>query len=349
MKIAIDVTPLKNENKNRGVGIYTQSLIDAMTKYQTENTYIFFTQGKVNLNQIDLVHYPYFDPFFLTLPLVKLKPVVVTVHDLIPLALPQYFPKGLKGEIKWKIQRASLSGSRRIITDSEASKVDIVSLVGIKSSRIDVVYLAPRENLFTIKESSLLDTVKKFGLNKRFILYVGDVNPNKNVIRLLQGFSYFQEKSKERMDLVLVGKSFLELSLKESLEIKKCIEELEIGEFVKKIGFITDGELAALYKQAAIYVQPSIMEGFGLPVLEAMAFGTVVVTSNTSSLKEIAGPAISVNPNDFKDIGDGILRGLKVNRKEWLIGAKRWTRKFSWQKVAFQTSDAYNKAFETKT
>ena len=124
MKIAIDITPLESAHRARGVGVYTKNLIDALETYGKQHTYLYFTGHQLVPPDADVVHYPYFDPFFLTLPLVKPKPTVVTVHDLIPLVFPYKFPAGIRGNIKWQVQKLSLHGAKRIIADSNSSKND---------------------------------------------------------------------------------------------------------------------------------------------------------------------------------------------------------------------------------
>ena len=145
MKIAIDVSPLQTEHKVRGVGFYLEHLKSALVKYHSENKYIFFVRGEKLPEDIDLIHFPYFEPFFLALPLYKKFKTVVTVHDLTPIVFNQNFPRGIKGEIKWQMQKFSLRKSNRIITDSNCSKNDIVKYVGINRDLIDVVYLAAGE------------------------------------------------------------------------------------------------------------------------------------------------------------------------------------------------------------
>jgi glycosyltransferase involved in cell wall biosynthesis len=133
MKIAIDITPLESAHRARGVGVYTKNLIDALETYGKQHTYLYFTGHQLVPPDADVVHYPYFDPFFLTLPLVKIKPALVTVHDLIPLVFPYKFPAGIRGRFAWHVQRLSLRGAKRIIADSNSSKNDIVRIAGAKS------------------------------------------------------------------------------------------------------------------------------------------------------------------------------------------------------------------------
>src|SRR6185369_10508691 len=155
--------------------------------YEKEHTYSFFNTMQSPSREADVIHYPYFDPFFITLPLKKIKPTVVTVHDLIPLVFPDKFPSGVKGFIKWQIQKLSLLGVNRIITDSKASKADVSRITGYARSKIDSVYLAPDPTYQKVTDTKILDEVKRtFSLPERFILNVSDVNWNKNIPGLLQ-------------------------------------------------------------------------------------------------------------------------------------------------------------------
>src|SRR4030066_391797 len=131
MKIALDISPLGSRHKFRGTGSYTQSLKNALIKYFPQYEYISFIKLPKKFKSADLIHFPYFDPFFLTLPMMRKLPTVVTVHDLIPLLFPQNFPAGFKGKIKWQIQKNILKRVNAVITDSESSKKDIVRLTGI--------------------------------------------------------------------------------------------------------------------------------------------------------------------------------------------------------------------------
>ena len=155
MNIAIEISPIKKNNllqhRVRGTGFYIKNLKSALLKYFPENKYIFSTRGEKLPNNIDLVHYPYFEPFSLTLPLYSKYKTLVTVHDLTPLVFPQYFPIGVKGNLKWQIQRQSLKRVDTIITDSISSKSDILKFTGISSSRIHVVYLAAGEEFKKIQ------------------------------------------------------------------------------------------------------------------------------------------------------------------------------------------------------
>jgi glycosyltransferase involved in cell wall biosynthesis len=334
MNIAIDTTPLNAAHGGRGVGSYTRNLIEALQKYESQHSYKLFTRIQKVPKDVDLVHYSYFDPFFLTLPMNKPKPTVVTVHDLIPLIFPDRFPPGIRGSFKWRLQKLSLVGAKRIITDSKNSAHDIVRILGFPDDRIDVVYLAPAPGFTAIPESS----------SKRpFVLYVGDVNWNKNIPGLLEGFSKVAD-----VDLVLVGGAFMDMKLKETKEINRLITVLGIGGRTRNVGYVSQNELRALYSTAACLVQPSFYEGFGLPVLEAMACGCPVVSTRNSSLSEIAGPAIEIT-TDAQSIADGIHIALGLNRSTQVNEQFKWLEQFSWQKTAALTVAAYEKAVNNHT
>lgn len=343
MHIAIDTTPLSNAHSVRGIGSYTKSLIEALQKYERKHSYSFFTRGQKVSDSADLVHYPYFDPFFLTLPLLKPKPIVVTVHDLIPLVFPDKFPSGIKGFLKWQLQKFSLQSAKRIIAVSEQSKMDIHRFGRLPNDRIDVILSAPAPIFEVTPNKKKLEKIKKkYKLPDRFVLYVGDVNWNKNIGGMLKAFGKLKN-----IKLILVGKAFGQNNLVEVKEINNIIHSLKITKDVRRLGFVPDVELVGIYNLATVYVQPSFYEGFGLPILEAMACGCPVVCSYASSLKEIGGPAISVDPNDFHSIASGIDRVLNLTDDERITLQRdglTWAKKFSWKAVADQTVASYEKA-----
>lgn len=345
MRIAIDITPLQTGHKDRGVGKYTELLVEALQKYEKKHSYYLFTRGQKVPKGVELIHYPYLDPFFITLPLFYPKPTVITVHDLIPLVFPDHFPAGIRGSLKWHYQRVRLTRVGRVIADSQATKGDIEHIVGIPASRIDVIHLAPSPQYEIITDNSLLSRVKKkYGLTERFILYVGDVNWNKNVLGMIRAF----QKVKAKAKLVLVGKSLLEDS-QEAREIEKYIENERLDDTVMRIGHVPVEDLVAIYNVASVYLQPSLYEGFGLSVLEAMACGVPVVSSRAASLTEIAGPAIAIDPGSSEDIARGIKEALTLThakRTALIVAQNVWIRNFTWQKVAHETVRTYEKALE---
>ena len=348
MNVAINTSPLAGGHSARGTGVYTRHLIDALETFETGNTYTFFTSPRDIPKHSDVVHYPFFDPFFLTLPLVKTKPTVVTVHDLIPLVFPDKFPPGLKGTLKWQMQKQSLLGSRRIITDSKQSRDDIVTVTAFSKERIDVVPLAATRANSDASEKTIALVKKQYGLPQRYFLYVGDVNWNKNVIGLLRAWQQFRETDTGRTAaLVLVGSAFMKPEVRETGEILSFITRHGLSDSVIRTGFIKDEDLASVYQGAVALVVPSWYEGFGLPVLDAFASGIPVISSTGGSLPEIAGPAIPVKPDDYSGMSNAMeqIASLSSLKRSALIQkGHEWEKRFTWKKTAALTVKSYEKA-----
>jgi glycosyltransferase involved in cell wall biosynthesis len=347
MKIAFDTSSFQGAHAGRGIGVYAKSLYEALVTYETGNTYLPFSDRKTVPAGADIVHYPSFEPFFLTLPVRSPVPFVATVHDLTPIAMPQLFPLGVKGRLKWQIQRRLLTGASRIITDSEQSKRDVVRFTGFPADRIDPVYLAPR-GMFLDRQGA--DGAPE-GFPPRYILYVGDVNRNKNIVGLLRGYRLLLDSLGPGIpELVLVGKALVNHRLAETAEIDGTVRELKLEDLVVRPGYVPDDQLVRAYRSAAAAVQPSLYEGFGFPVVEAMASGCLVVTTNAGSLAEIAGPSIVVSP-DPASLADGLKRMLSLaepDRKRMIAAGSEWVSRFTWQRVAHETTETYRKAVTGK-
>jgi glycosyltransferase involved in cell wall biosynthesis len=353
LSIAIDVSPLTTghylSHRVRGTGFYLKHLKDALLKHYPDNEYSFFSRGE-NIHNVDLVHYPYFEPFFLTLPQRSRQKYVVTVHDLTPLVFPDHFPAGIKGRLKWKLQKRALKNAEAIITDSDSSRRDIVKYADVDASKVSVVYLAAGEEFGRLKTDDLrLKTLrKKFSLPENFILYVGDVTWNKNLPRLIDAVK------KTKIPLVMVGKALLDENFDRknpwNQDLAKVWEETKDNKQFIRLGFVSNEDLVSLYSSATVFVMPSIYEGFGLPVLEAMACGCPVVTTREGSLPEVAGEAAYYV--DAKD-ADSIVKGIeKVSSDEKLrseLSKKglEQAKKFSWRKTAEDTMGVYKKILKT--
>ena len=344
-KIAIDTSGISEKYGIRGTGFYAKRLIKAFQKINTGdcliNSFNFREISKEKLLSYSLLHYPYFDPFFPTLPLKKVKPTITTVHDLIPLKFPRHFPRGIRGEIKWQMQKLSLKSSTGIITDSKSSKKDIYEITGFDQQNIHVVYLAPDEEFKVLKKENLHNIAKKYNLPQNYVLYVGDLNWNKNLPGLINAYSKLKEKD---YFLVIVGKAFLNKNLTERIDLVKLIKKLNLYPKVKFLGFIPTKDLRAVYNLAEVYCQPSFYEGFGLPVLEAMACGCPVVSSDTSSLPEISGEAALLVKPQTEEIAKGLKKIISnIDLQKKLINkGLRQASKFSWQKTARQTLEIYS-------
>jgi len=356
MKVAIDLTPLYSAHQFRGIGFYTKRLIGAMEKIAPkkgiELEFVKSTD-KLLFVEADVIHFPYFSPFFLTLPGKKLAKSVVTIHDLIPIKYLEYYPPGIRGKLRWEIQKRRLKKVEAVITDSEYWQEEIPKLSGFPKEKIFVIPLAAGEEFkkLEIKKLRNLGVKEKYQLPDNFVLYVGDVNWNKNVTGLVKAFFNLKTqmsnvKSKSQiLNLVLVGKAFEDNNLKETQEILQLIKELNLINQTKILGYVPTEDLVGIYNLATVFCLPSFSEGFGLPVLEAMACGCPVVAGRTSSLPEICDEAaVLVDPYDVNDIARGIKKAIENKEKLGEKGIKQ-AAKFSWQQTANLTLEVYEKVF----
>lgn len=327
MKIAINTSSLSSNSKIRGIGFYTSRLIAELEK----NSSLQLIKFEKKIPQgIKLVHYPGFNPFQFSFPLINSLPYIVTIHDLIPLLFPLHFPPGIKGKLRWLIQRRLLLSAAKIITDSKSSQKDIIALTEIPAEKIHVIYLAAG------KEFKPLKPINKFSLPEKFVLYVGDVNYNKNLPSLIQVCL------ENHYPLVLAGKQILEKNYDHShpenqdlIKVQALIQA-NPGKIIP-LGFVSTPDLVSLYNLATTYVQPSLAEGFGLPVLEAMACGCPVLTSRAGSLPEICqGVDLEFNSLNLKRCWQSPGLRLKMSKQGLTQAAK-----FSWEKTARETIKVY--------
>ena len=355
MNIAIDISPLKKghylQHRVRGTGFYLKNLQLSLEKYYPENKYTYFSRGDLSPKEVDVVHYPYFEPFFLTLPLFSKSKTVVTVHDLTPLVFPNHFKAGLKGKLKWEIQKRGLRSASAIITDSISSKKDIIKHVGIEESKINVVYLAAGEEFKKVESSKLkVQSLRmKYNLPEKFVLCVGDVTWNKNLPRLIEAVK------KVKVPLVMVGsalvKENVDLSNPWNADFAKVLSLVEGDSRINRLGFVSNEDLVLLYSMATVFTMPSIYEGFGLPVLEAMGCECPVITSKEGSIPEIVEEACRyVDAYDIDSIASGISEIFNNKNLQQELSKKglAQARKFTWEKRASETMDVYQKVIELR-
>lgn len=346
MKIAIDVSPLSTGHRVRGTGFYLHHLQQSLLTYFPENSYQFFTKRQEITDKPDIIHFPYFDPFFITLPVIKTTKIAITVHDLTPLVFPNEFPSGIKGNIRWQIQKLLLKQADVVITDSNSSKRDIMLFVGIEEEKIHTVYLAAGEDFKVLPKHKAGDITAKFNLPKRFALYVGDATWNKNLPRLIEAAVL------ANVPLVMVGKALssentIDTTNPWNKDLMTTISFAKEHRNIHRIGFVSMEELISLYNMASVFVMPSLYEGFGLPILEAMACGVPVITSKEGSLHEVAGnAAYYIDAYNSQTIADAIhtLWWDTKLQKELSSRGLEQAKSFSWKKTAEATLSAYKMA-----
>ena len=285
----------------------------------------------------DLLHYPYF-----AAPLRSACPVVATVHDLIPMILPAY-----RAEARVRLYTALVAAATRlarlVIADSAASRDDIVRRLGVPPERVRVVLLAADERFRPSDDPAAVEDLRRrMGLPDRFILYLGGLDQRKNVPALVEAYALARRRGLG-LPLAIAGRIPPPSLL--FPDVRGPVERLGLGEHVLFCGPGTEGDTPLLYQAATAFVYPSLYEGFGLPPLEAMACGTPVVCSNTSSLPEVVGDAaLTVDPTSEDALADALVAvgrddGLREDLRR--RGIERASR-FSWERAARETAEAYD-------
>ncbi len=344
MRVLLDTHQLQTLSGFRGIGVYTDLLYKHLKLIPNLEVHLE-NDGK----PFDIIHYPYFDFFFHTLPFKKPAKTVVTIHDTIPLIFPDHYKPGVKGFLRFILQKLSLYSVSAVLADSEASKRDIEKYLHVPAKKVFTTLLAG--NPLTQKQSpTVCKRAKvKYNLPDRYILYVGDINYNKNLPKLIQAFSYLPKP----YHLVMVGRSLTNTAIPEGKELDIAIQTSGIRDRIHLLtGVPRDPaeDLAAIFTMASVYVQPSLYEGFGLSVLDALQCGTPVVAAKTSSLTEVGGDCvIYVNPLDAKDMALGMVKALRLGAKQKQTLAQcvsAHLESFSWEKTAQQTHEVYKKVLK---
>lgn len=353
IKIAFNSSPLSNAHRTRGVGSYTKSLLDRL-KARDDLNIIEFN----NLNLVtdaDVVHFPWYDLFFKTLPMRKKFPTIVTVHDVMPLIFPEQHPVGIKGRINFLLQRYSLLRCKYIITISETSKKDIVKFLKVPSTKIVVIPEAANEKFRILSSSDKIRVKKRLNLPDKYILYVGDANFVKNLPVLMNSFNELSKDYKfNDIKLVLVNGVFLKKvdnvdhpELASLKTVNKLISENNLEDKVLRLGQVEIEDLVGIYNLATVYVQPSLYEGFGLPILEAFACGCPVISSNAASLPEVGdNAAVYFSPYNVSQLTKVLYDVLIDNSLQSKLSKAGLNQvsKFSWERVADETIKVYQKA-----
>jgi glycosyltransferase involved in cell wall biosynthesis len=294
---------------------------------------------------VDLAHIPYWGG-----PLSSLVPQVVTIHDLTTLLVPEY-RRGLKARLYNALVSASARGAGHVITDSFSSKLDIIDHLQIDEQTITAIYLAAGPQ-YSEQENSLVDMaiLRKYDLPDFYLLYLGGYVLHKNVMNLLLAHTYVARALGEEYPLVLAGRKPTAVT---DLfpDYEGYIEQLGLEKYVRWIGFVDEEDKPTLYRNAETFIFPSRYEGFGLPLLEAMACGTPVVTSNTSSLPEVVGPAGFANdPDDYREMAGSIIASVIQDNLRADLRQKglEQARKFSWEKTVTETALVYEQLLAHK-
>lgn len=279
------------------------------------------------------------------LPFTTLKPSVIAILDVSYLHFPELFKKKDLYQLKiWG--KYSIGKAKKIITISESSKSDIIKSYNVSEDKISVVYPgikseAQNPNSVTnskVKMQSSKLLKEKFDIDKDYILFVGTLQPRKNISKLIEAFSMIKNKD---IKLVIVGKKGWMFE-----DILSAPIKYEVSDRVKFLENVSEDDLPGFYKNAECFVLPSLYEGFGLPILEAMQYGCPVLTSNVSSLPEAGGDAaVYFDPQNVSDIKEKIEKVIsdEKKRQEMIKKGYEQVKKFSWEKSARQTLEVLEK------
>lgn len=272
-------------------------------------------------------------------PLLAPCPAVITVYDLSFLHFPERFPRLQRLYLSSQTRR-SCRQARRIITISEASRQDVYRFFGVPLAQIDVVVPGVDDRYQPLPEAAIAPFKEQKGL-ARFILHVGTLQPRKNIPVLIQAFSQLEDTT---LKLVLIGgKGWL------YDDVFQQVNALGLTERVIFTGYVPDDELPLWYNAAELLVFPSVYEGFGLPVVEAMACGTPVVAANSSSIPEAVGEAgLLFAPNDVESLVKqmtAVLTNAHLQNKLRQLGLKH-AQTFSWERAGRETAAVYQRALQ---
>ncbi len=275
------------------------------------------------------------------LPPLTRRRSIVTIHDCIHLMFPEYLQNRLAHTYAKAFLWSATQQADRILTVSEASKRDILHLFDVPAEKINVIYNAIDERFMVAPTEEQIARVReRYQLDDDYILYVGNIKPHKNVERLIDAFAMVREAGLDHLKLLVIGDEITRYA-----SLRRTVHRRKLHGHVRFLGFLPTETLAILYRLAGVFVFPSLYEGFGLPPLEAMAAGTPVVTSNISSLPEVAGDAaILVDPYDVRSIANGIQLAMTdtVLREQLRTRGFARARQYSWKRSVTRVREIYD-------
>lgn len=311
--------------------------VDLFTKTRTARIFWehVFLPGLARKNSCELLHCPgYILPFNCSLP------SVLTIHDCFAINHPEWCKISNRLYFRTFMAR-SIKNATQIIVPSAAVKEELIKTFGPPEDKLNVIPFAPSSVFSPIEESALLNDIRqKYSLDSRFFFFVGNHEPKKNIPGILHAFADFTSKTSSSHKLLLGGAPGW------GPAVYPFIKKLQLEKKVICPGYIPLQNLPALYSAADAFLFPSLSEGFGLPILEAMACGTPVITSDRGAAPEVAGnAAILCNPDDHQDIASAMTRIVENKELQVEYSRKGLTRasEFTWAKSAKATEQVYEK------
>src|SRR5665647_2941569 len=382
MRIGIDARTILNPEKGDaiGVGHYTYQLIRHLLEIDKENEYVLFFDFRVREKDVKkfsqpnvkIRFYPFSDykkylpgiyneilgsailskekldlvhttSHTSRIPVSYSGKTIVTIHDLAVYKLDDVFPRFFQAKNKALIS-LMVSKAEKIIAVSHSIKNDLQAILKCPEEKIQVIYSGFDKRMFEIPEVDRKKILDKYAIKDKYLLFLGTLEPSKNIVRLFEAFKIFKEKNKKDKiisdyKLVMAGKrGWL------AKEYRQIAKDLGLAKDIIFTGYVMGDDLVPLFHNADFFVMPSLYEGFGTTVLEAFATGTPAIVSNVSSIPEITGDAAElVNPMDVQNIAEAM---IKLSRNEELKNAYRekgfkQLEKFNWEKCARETLEVY--------
>jgi glycosyltransferase involved in cell wall biosynthesis len=365
VRIAIDARKLRDY----GIGTYVRNLLRHLSRIDSTTEYVLLCRkddcamaralgenfravpepaGPYSIREqiavpldlrrekVDLFHAPHY-----VLPPLTPCRSVVTIHDCIHLQFPEYLPNKIGHAYARGALWVAAHRSARVLTVSEASKRDILRYFHVSDRKVDVIYNAIDERFAQMPaEEDIARVRERYQLNDPFVLYAGNIKPHKNLERLIEAFHMLRRDGLEHVKLLIIGDEISKYAT-----LRRAVHRFKLHKHVRFFGFVPDETLAILYRLAAVFVFPSLYEGFGLPPLEAMASGTPVVTSNVSSLPEVVGDAaLLIDPYEPASIAHGMRRVLTepALRDDLRARGLARVRDFSWERSIRRVREIYD-------
>lgn len=371
MIVGIEGRTLQGERY--GVARYLINLLREMVALEADDRYIVFTSGPIEplgfssprleiktlsmrpsllwrhlrlplamrRDGVDL----HFSPSYF-LPLLKLCPAVVVVHDITFKVHPEWFARDRRfrfDDLFWR----EVARAERIITVSEHSKVDIVRVLDVAPERVTVIPEAADTLFAPVEDEDRLEAVRrKFGLGRDFLFTAGSIHTRRNLERLIEAVGAASRALDAPLELLILGTP---APFSPPVDIQGTARRCGMEERVKRIGYVSEEELLLLYNACTLFVYPSLYEGFGLPVIEAMACGTPVACSNTTSIPEVAGGAAEYfDPESVEEMAEAVRRVMADAslRQRLSRAGKERASSFSWRRAAKETAAVLEQVVE---
>lgn len=281
---------------------------------------------------VDLLHSPVYAG-----PLLAACPQIVTLHDLSFYLFPHLFPPARRAYLQ-RITRATTRRAAAIIAVSESTARDAVEILGVSRDRVHVIPNGVNPELRPPSDAQVVALKARYELPDRYVLYLGTLEPRKNLPTLIEAYSIAKRSGIEHTLVIAGGKGWYDEPIYEAVRAAGVVQHVILT------GYVPSEHLAALYGAADLFVYPSLYEGFGLPPLEAMACGTPVLVSNVSAMPEVVGNAgVTVNPREPEQIAEAMVALLRdEGRLQTLaVAGRERAAQYSWEKTARRTAALY--------